>query len=140
MLAAPENRAELGNKREKDKTMANKTSRKAANSSKPAKAAGKASKPISKAAKAAGSERVLNMTNSNSGTPGTLQGYRGHRPGSRKESIHILFDKCKDREKIMQAIEKAKLSPATANTWIAAWGGMKSAGQGAPKSAKAKAA
>lgn len=59
-------------------------------------------------------------------------GYKGHREGSRKESIHKIFDE-KGFEAAIKAAEKADLSALTAKSWIYSWGGK------APKKAKESA-
>jgi hypothetical protein len=79
-------------------------------------------------------ERIAELSKEHGkGFYGASSGYRGHREGSNKEAIHKLFDSCKDREKLLAAGEKLKLQPSTMATWLAAWGGMKAAGQGAFK-------
>lgn len=91
--------------------------KKEAKAAKPAKAA--AEKPA-KAEKAAKSEKSDKATKASNGKAKEEAGYKGHRAGSRKETIHKLFDEKGDEAAIKKAVALG-LSEGSAKSWIGAW-------------------
>lgn len=55
------------------------------------------------------------------------KGYKGHRPGSRKEKIHKMFDE-KGAEAAMKLALKLEIKEGSAKNWISGWGGKKAKG------------
>lgn len=49
------------------------------------------------------------------------EGYKGHKPGSRKEQVHKVYDEA-GLEKAVALASELGLSPTTARSWIATWG------------------
>lgn len=50
----------------------------------------------------------------------TTEGYKGHRPGSRKEKLHKIFDEG-GPEKAVKAAEKEGIAASTIRTWMSSW-------------------
>lgn len=70
------------------------------------------------AAKKAKTAKKTSAKKTNGNGDGAAKGYKGHRKGTIKEQLHIIFDKhAKDPEKAKAEAKKIKgVAPATINT------------------------